>query len=192
MKNLDLDLTGYLLIPGNIPTNSLYSENVILICTQNSKSTIGIILNKVIDDITLPTLIEQLCIENPNTYYKDIKNIPIHFGGPEEISRGFVIHTNTKQYSNTINITESISLTSSLDILRDMTNGIIPNKLLIAIGMIVFKTSALEAEIANNTWLITKATEDLVFVKNPKRQRETIFNSIGFSSSRLSCFCGNS
>lgn len=192
MKNLDIDLTGYMLIPGNNQTNSMYSENIILICTKNSKSTIGIILNKVIDDITLPTLIEQLSIKNVSEYYKDIKNIPIHFGGPEEISRGFVIHTNTKLYSNTINITNSISLTSSIDILRDMTNGIIPHKLLIAIGMTVFKTHELEAEIANNTWLITKATEDLVFVKNPKKQREIIFNSIGFSSSRLSCFCGNS
>lgn len=191
MKNLDLDLTGYMLIPGNSQSNSMYGENIILICTKNSKSTVGIILNKVIDDITLPTLIEQLSIKNLS-YYNDIKNIPIHFGGPEEISRGFVIHTNTKQYSNTINVTDSISLTSSIDILRDMTNGIIPQKLLIAIGITVFKTQDLEAGIANNTWLITKATEDLVFVKNPKKQRETIFNSIGFSSSRLSCFCGNS
>lgn len=192
MKNLDLDLTGYMLIPGNDQTNSMYSENIILICTQNSKSTIGIILNKVINDITLPTLIDQLSIQSIESHYKEIKNIPIHFGGPEEISRGFVIHTNIKQYSNTIKITDSINLTSSIDILRDMTNGIIPEKLLIAIGMIVFPTKKLEAEIANNTWLITKANEDLVFVKNPNKQRETIFNAIGFSASRLSCFCGNS
>lgn len=188
-----MDLNGYILIPTNTVCNSYLTDNVILVCNNNKQSTVGIIINKSIDDISFSTLSKQLGFDN-SQYDKQNQEIPLYFGGPEEISRGFVLHTNdVKNYYNTISINNEINLTSSVDILRDISNGRCPRNYLIAIGIVMWQNAEIEKEIRSNVWLTIKGTEENVFSCAQNFNREKLLKKIGVRDiSSLSCYVGRS
>ena len=76
------DLTGKLLIAMPSIGDSRFSRSVVLVCAHEPEYAMGIVLNKPIDDLTLPQLLSQLGIE------QDIK-IPdsaVLNGGPVGIT----------------------------------------------------------------------------------------------------------
>ena len=127
----------------------------------------------------------------PKSDFENVSNVKLYFGGPEDISKGFVVHTCDKKYASTISIGNDLAVTYSLDILRDICNNIFPKEYFVAIGLVVWKEKELEGEIQNNTWITTQASKDLVFFDNPNMHKEYILNKIGINPSNLSCFYGN-
>ena len=66
------DLTGKLLVAMPGIGDPRFARSVILICAHSDDYTMGLVLNKPIDDLTLPELLTQLDIEQditvPETY----------------------------------------------------------------------------------------------------------------------------
>ena len=60
-------------------------------------------------------------------------------------------------------VTHEIGLTSSIEILRDITNGIGPTHSIVSLGCAGWHAGQLESELAANVWLSMPATSDLVF-----------------------------
>lgn len=186
----DFNLSGHILISSNTVNDLCTTDNIILVFNSNSKMTTGLILNKPIQDIYLDTLLNQLNMGTKSDF-KNVSHVKLYFGGPEDISKGFVIHTCDKKYSSTILIGNDLAVTYSLDILRDIANGIMPKQYFVAIGLVVWKGRELEGEIQNNTWITAKASHKLVFFDNAKAHKRYILNQIGVKQSNLSCFYGN-
>ncbi len=88
---------------------------------------------------------------------------PVHIGGPVESNRGFVLHTQDHMLPGSLSVTHEIGLTSSIEILRDITNGTGPTHSIVSLGCAGWHAGQLEDELAANVWLSMPATSDLVF-----------------------------
>ena len=78
----------------------------------------------------------------------------VHLGGPVETGRGFVLHSaDYFKAESTLPIDESVCLTATIDILRDIAKGTGPDKALLALGYAGWAPGQLESEIQANGWL---------------------------------------
>ncbi|WP_243405126.1 YqgE/AlgH family protein [Pelagivirga sediminicola] len=155
-----MDLTGRILIAMPGMEDPRFAQSVVFICAHSDEGAMGLMINKLADDLKLSDLLEQLDIEAA----PGARQMPIHFGGPVESGRGFVLHEAGYQSSiSTLEVDARFSMTATLDILEDMAAGEGPGRALIALGYAGWGPGQLEDEIGRNGWLICDASADLVF-----------------------------
>jgi putative transcriptional regulator len=150
---------GQLLVAMPQMQDPRFAKSVIYLCAHTPEGAMGLVLNKLVDSITFPDLLEQLSIE-PAISGDEIR---VHFGGPVESGRGFVLHTADYQREGTLPINSGIALTATVDILRDMARGAGPRQTLLALGYAGWGPGQLEREIKQNGWLNVPADEELIF-----------------------------
>lgn len=120
----------------------------------------GLIVNKRVEDVRLSDLMEQLAIPGDPSHGER----PIHFGGPVEHGRGFVLHSS--EYASDISTMQAgpdFSMTATVDILEAIGAGEGPSQSLIALGYSGWGPGQLEAEIAANGWLVADVGPDVIF-----------------------------
>lgn len=155
-----MDLTGKLLIAMPGMGDPRFDHSVVFICSHGDDGAMGLIVNKPAEDVRLSDLLEQLDIDQAAPG----RNMPVHFGGPVEGARGFVLHTTDYASSlQTLKIQQKFGMTATLDILEDIAQGTGPEQALMMLGYSGWGPGQLEAEIAHNGWLTTDADLDLVF-----------------------------
>ena len=150
----------------------------------------GLIINRQADDINFEDLLGKIFTpdgETPITLKSENKPLPyIHFGGPVETGRGFVLHSpDYHSQDHTFNVNETISLTATLDILKAIANGEGPSNSLLALGYAGWAAGQLEAELSDNGWLHCPANADLIFnTKTEKKYRKAI-KTLGIDPAHL-------
>ena len=112
-------LTGQLLIAMPQMQDTRFERSVIYLCVHNADGAMGLVINQLADELSFPELLEQLGIESAG---RDV-GMPIHVGGPVESGRGFVLHTSDYAQGSTIQVNESVSLTATVDILKDIADS---------------------------------------------------------------------
>ena len=152
-------LTGQLLIAMPTMRDPRFARSVIYICAHSDEGAMGLVVNRLIGSLTFADLMEQLNLTEP-------QNDPekkIHFGGPVETSRGFVLHTAEYKQDETMVVDGTIGLTATVDVLRDIAIGGGPRRSLLALGYSGWGPGQLETEIQDNGWLSVDADVALVF-----------------------------
>lgn len=150
-------LTGKLLIAMPGIGDPRFDRSVILVCEHGADGTMGLILNKPSDEITLADLTAQLELGTPE------RDGPVHFGGPVEMGRGFVLHSG--EYVSGISshvIIEGVRLSSSTDVLSDIAKGVGPERAIVALGYAGWGAGQLESEMLANGWLTGEADAGFV------------------------------
>ena len=109
----------------------------------------------------------------------------MHFGGPVEAGRGFVLHSPDYRQEATMVIDEQIALTATTDILRDIAEGDGPKSSL-ALGYAGWGPGQLDAEIQANGWLSVDADLGLIFDYDPDKVWQRALAKIGIDVSMLS------
>ena len=145
-----------------------FSHTVTYICEHEPAGAMGIIINR-------PSQLQLIDIMNHMDIEKTSQNAaqqPIYTGGPVEGERGFVLHTRSKMWDSTLNISEEISITTSKDVLEAIALGKGPDKSLIALGYAGWGAGQLESELQENTWLNAPADTSIIF-DVPTEQRWT-------------------
>ncbi len=147
-------LEGKLLIalPGMV--DERFAQTVIYMCAHSSKGAMGIVINKPIPGLSFAELMKQLQIETKPL----VGELPILYGGPVETGRGFVLHSGDYEGSDsTLPVSEEISLTATLDILRAIAEGRGPRQALFALGYAGWGAGQVETEFQSNGWLHCEA-----------------------------------
>jgi putative transcriptional regulator len=178
---------GQLLVAMPQMQDPRFAKSVIYLCAHTPEGAMGLVLNKLVDSITFPDLLEQLGIE-PAISGDEIR---VHFGGPVESGRGFVLHTADYQREGTLPINSGIALTATVDILRDMARGAGPRQTLLALGYAGWGPGQLDAEIQANGWLQVPADEHLVFGQDLEAKWELALAKLGIDFGRLSGEAGH-
>src|SRR3546814_15607581 len=80
-------LTGQLLIAMPTMADPRFARAVIYLCAHSDEGAMGLVVNKAMPSITFPDLLEQLGISGG----QDLGALRVHFGGPAESGRGFVL-----------------------------------------------------------------------------------------------------
>lgn len=175
-------LEGQLLIATPLIQGSCFQKSVIYVCAHNAEGAMGIILNQPLAQIDFVEILRQLGIDTPHVARK----FPLHFGGPVEPARGFVLHTDEYKRDETVLFPAGLALTSSLDVLKDIAEGEGPKKGLLALGYSGWSAGQLEQEIEANSWISVPATPWLVFDTDMDSKWMLAARSQGIDLSKLS------
>ena len=152
-------LQGQLLLASPHIGDERFEKSVILMCHHDSSSAMGLIINKRTSSLNLGDLYEKLDIGAP----RFCAGNPVHIGGPVDSNRGFVLHSQDHMLPDSIQVTHDIGLTASIDILRDITEGIGPAQSIVSLGCAGWGAGQLDQEISENVWLNLPASAPLVF-----------------------------
>jgi len=175
-------LEGQLLIATPSLRFSCFSKAVIYVCSHSEHGAMGIIVNQALDDLNGSVLWKHF---NIDTHDQQIY-LPVHFGGPVDSARGFILHSADYQKMGTINIKPGVSLSSSVEILKDIAEGHGPKQRLFALGYAGWGAGQLEQELQQNSWLTVPASEDLIFGMENGRKWQGAAKSAGVDMYRLS------
>lgn len=185
--NEDGYLEGHLLVAMPSMTDPRFERTVIYMCAHSAAGAMGLVINKVADTITFPDLLTQLGIEPTDSTH----NIKVHFGGPVDSGRGFVLHSADYVRDGTLLVSDDVALTATLDVLRSMAEGKGPKRSMLALGYAGWAPGQLDAEIQANGWLHANADFDLVFDEDLEDKWERAFASLGIDPSLLSLDAGH-
>jgi putative transcriptional regulator len=196
-----MNLTGQFLIAMPAMTDPYFSKTVTYICTHNQDGAMGVIINRSAD-ITVAKLFEQIQLEAESA---TLLKKTIHFGGPVQTERGFILHNILPaphdEFNSTIVINNTVALTTSKDILEavaqnDHSKNNVPQKMLIALGYAGWTAGQLESELAQNAWLSleTKNQDDihaLIFDKADHEKFDCAMRMMGLDLVNLSHNAGH-
>lgn len=186
-KNLP-HLDGKLLIAMPSMGDPRFEKSVIYICAHSGDGAMGLIINKPAKDLKFTDLLDQLKIKVD----RPIKGIDIHYGGPVEYGRGFVLHTHDYgSEDSTLTVNDQFGMTATLDILEAISNGEGPEACLLALGYAGWGPGQLEDEIRANGWLTCDADPGLVFQNTPKGKWLAALETLGIDPRMLSAAGGS-
>ena len=147
----------------------------------------GLVVNKLIDGLTFPDLLEQLEIE-PGPEEQQIR---VHFGGPVESARGFVLHSTDYVHDATMIVNDQFALTATVDVLKALAGGQGPTRSILALGYAGWAPGQLDDEIRRNGWLTVPANEQIVFEIDNDHKWEAAAQRIGIDLGKLSGDAGH-
>ena len=183
----DIYLPGQLLIAMPSMTDPRFEKSVIYMCAHNADGAMGLVINRAIDSLTFPELLEQLEIDSGSGG----DQIRVLFGGPVEQARGFVLHSPDYIQDASLVVDDNVVLTATIDILRAIADGTGPNNCLLALGYAGWGAGQLDSEIKSNGWLSVDADEDLVFGCDLDEKWERAMTKIGIDPRMLSDNAGH-
>lgn len=182
-----MNLTHHFLIAMPAMADPHFSKTLTFICEHNAQGALGIVINRPIE-MNLAALLEQVSIPLAGEAFK---SVPIHFGGPVQVDRGFVLHTPLGSWQSTLAVSSEIGLTTSKDILQAVARGEGPGKLFVTLGYAGWAPGQLEAEVAAGAWWDLDAEPDDVFSERPDRLWHEVLRRQGGELALLATYPGD-
>jgi putative transcriptional regulator len=152
-------LTNHFLIAMPTLADPNFYHTVTYICEHNPEGALGIVINRRLDT-SLGTILDHLDIESTRP---GVAATPVYMGGPVQPEHGFVLHEPLGQWEATLQVTKTIGVTTSRDILASIAHGQGPQRTLIALGYAGWGAGQLEQEMLDNAWLSGPADPGILF-----------------------------
>ena len=152
-------LAGELLVAAPEMGDPRFERTVILIVHHDPSGALGIVINKPIGEQPLASVFRALGQKDGDA----TGSVRVFSGGPVQPEVGFVVHSPEYRRPETVAITDRLSMTSSMAILRDIGDRRGPAKVLVAFGYAGWGPDQLEHEIEQRAWGIAEAEPTLVF-----------------------------
>ena len=182
-----MELVGKLMVAMPGMGDPRFDRAVILICAHSDDGAMGLIVNKPVTDLSFADLLEQLRIPQA----PEGRDISVHFGGPVERGRGFVLHS--PDYSGgpaTLVVAGGYGMTATKDVLEALAQGGGPRRALLALGYTGWGPGQLESEIGRNDWLCVDAAEELIFAPGDGGKWVGALRRLGIDPLTLSATAG--
>ena len=140
-----------------------------------------------VEGLTVPDLLDRLEIKSTIVLPPDL----VLVGGPVEQERGFVLHSTDYQGDASLDVTPSVALTATREVLEAMaSHSGAPSRSLLALGYAGWGAGQLEEEIKQNVWLTCEADEGLIFGGEHERKWGQALAKLGVDPRRLSATAG--
>ena len=119
------------------------------------------------------------------------KSVAVHFGGPVQVDRGFVLHTPVGAWQSTLAVGSEIGLTTSKDILQAVARGEGPRQMIVTLGYAGWAPGQLEHELAQNAWLTVQAKPEVIFDLPAEERLSAAMSLLGIDFAKLSDVAGH-
>lgn len=159
-----------------------FFHSVTYICEHNEQGAMGIVINQPLD-ISLSDVLEHMKIPMSN---EELGSIPVYLGGPVQPERGFVLHEPIGKWDSMLEVTDSMAVTTSLDILEALNSGTGPSRSLVALGYAGWGEGQLEHELIENAWLTCPADSAIIFDTPIENRWTAAAASLGVDMNTLS------
>lgn len=178
-------LTGQLLLALPGIGDPRFERAVIAMCAHDVEGAMGIGVGATIEGLGLHELLGQFSI-HPGA----APNCSIHFGGPVEPQRGFVLHSQDWGGQDTVDVAGLWSLSGTIDILRAIAEGTGPSRWIVALGYAGWGEGQLDAEMTRHGWLNLPGNADLLFDAEPAQRWDRAFEQAGIDPRLLTSSTG--
>jgi putative transcriptional regulator len=187
-QNLDGTwLTGQLLVAMPTMPDPRFAHSVIYICSHGPNGAMGLVVNRLYGEVNFRALLKQLNVKTSG----DAPELPVHYGGPVESARGFVLHSTDFLREGTMRIDDTIALSATVEVLEALASGEGPDRVLMTLGYTGWDAGQLDAEMQANGWLTVPADDNLIFDREIDTKWERALGKIGISASMLSGEAGH-
>ena len=181
------DLSHHFLIAMPAMTDPVFAKSLTYVCEHNEQGALGIVVNRPIS-LTLGELFAQIKLPlNP----QELENLPVHFGGPVQTDRGFVLHNPAGEWQSTLVIRDNVGMTTSKDILEAVGLGQGPKNILVTLGYAGWTQGQLEYELSQNAWLSVPASEHILFDLPAEERLPAAMSLLGVDYATLSADSGH-
>jgi putative transcriptional regulator len=181
------DLSHHFLIAMPAMTDPVFAKSLTYVCEHNEQGALGIVVNRPIS-LTLGELFAQVKLQLKPT---ELENLPVHFGGPVQTDRGFVLHQPIGEWQSTLAIKGQVGMTTSKDILEAVGLGNGPRNILVTLGYAGWAQGQLEYELSQNAWLSVPAAEHILFDLPAEERLPAAMALLGVDYATLSADSGH-
>ena len=101
------------------------------------------------------------------------------------------MHEPLSSWESSINVNDSVGVTTSRDILQAISEGGGPKESLVALGYAGWSAGQLEQEIMDNAWLSGPAESDVIFKTPCEKRWMAAASLLGVDMNRLSFDIGH-
>lgn len=182
-----VNLTDNFLIAMPALEDPYFSNALVYVCEHNENGALGIIVNRPID-MNLAGLLEKIDIK---LEAEALAKLPVYFGGPVQLDRGFVLHRPVGNWQSTLAVNGDVGLTSSRDVLASVGSAGLPSEIIVTLGYAGWSAGQLEDELAQNSWLTVAAKPSILFDLPPEERLPAAMQRLGISFSQLSDVAGH-
>ena len=183
----NVNLTHHFLIAMPAMTDPHFAKTLTFVCEHNEQGALGLVINRPIE-MNLHALLEQVSIP---AQADQLKSVAIHFGGPVQVDRGFVLHTPVGEWQSTLAVGSEIGLTTSKDILEAVARGAGPRHILVTLGYAGWAPGQLEHELTQNAWLTVPAKPEVIFDLPSEERLPAAMGLLGVDYATLSDVAGH-
>ncbi len=135
-----------------------FERAVIAMCAHDDEGAIGIGIGATIAGLGFHELLKQVDVD-PG----EAPDAPVHFGGPVEMRRGFLVHSRDWQGQDTIDVAGRWALSGTTDILRAIAQGKGPAQWVVALGYAGWGAGQLEGELTTPGWFTAPGSTDILW-----------------------------
>ncbi|MFA5985388.1 MAG: YqgE/AlgH family protein [Methylococcaceae bacterium] len=172
-------------MPGLADPN--FFHTVTYLCQHDKDGALGIVINRP-TDMKLGEIFKQMEVK---VSYPTAADVPVFAGGPVQQERGFVVHTSGGKWDASMLVSDSISLTTSRDVLEAIAAGEGPKQYLVALGYAGWGGGQLEKEMIDNAWLSTPFGSSVLFDTPVSQRWNAAAGQIGIDINQLTMPAGH-
>lgn len=160
--------TGQFLVATEKLRDPRFDHTVIYLIQHDSSGAMGLVVNRPIGPVPAAHVLEAFGMDT-NGVTGDLR---VHYGGPVQPGRGFVLHTADYTEPSTQILHDGIAMTAEQKILSAIARGKGPRQSLFAFGYAGWAPDQLEGEIRDGAWIIVPADAALLFDGDHQRKWE--------------------
>lgn len=136
-----------------------FVQSVVYMIHHDASGAMGLVINRPMGEMSLAELLKGAGLDSTG-----IKgSVGVHYGGPVQAGRGFVLHSTDYQGDGTRTVGQGIALTTDARILQAIGSGKGPRQYLVAVGYAGWGPGQLEREISSGAWEVVPADAGLLF-----------------------------
>ena len=154
-----------------------FEKTVVAMIENDENGAWGLVINKPLGLIPLAFLVDpKLSTSEKREELLEV-NILVFWGGPVEIKKFFIVHSNEYQSETTKNY-GAISISQDYNILFDVAEKRGPEKSLVILGYSGWGSGQLEGEMEKDHWILSDLNPDIIFeMDNAEKWINAIKNS---------------
>ena len=161
-------LSGQLLVALEELRDPRFFHTVIYMIRHDRDGAMGLVVNRPLRDVPAAELLAGLGIRGDGV----AGTIRVHYGGPVESGRGFVLHTTDRMVSGSQLVVDGVAFTASPEMLEAIARGSGARRSIVALGYAGWAPGQLEGEMKRGAWATVPSDVALVFSAEPERTWE--------------------
>lgn len=165
---------------------SYFGETIIYLCQHDANGAMGFVINRM-----ARINARRLARTQGIPAIPEVLDVPVLDGGPVATERGFVLHSDDRQFESSLPTANGVILSSSADALRAALGSDKPAHVAVFLGYAGWGAGQLEGELEANAWLTAPASREVLFDLPCELRRQRVAKMLGINFRMLAIRTGH-
>lgn len=186
-KRYEGSLKGHFLIAMPSLADPNFHQTVTYMGEHTPEGAVGLVINRVHPELTMEAVFKELNLKS----IPEIHSLPLHIGGPVHTEQIFILHGPPFGWAASRQVSSTIALSNSKDLVERLAMGEGPESFLLALGCAGWGPGQLESEIMANSWLTCPSSDTILFQTPTEERWEQAAKLMGIDPARLTNTAGH-